>query len=87
MDGFSLSVMFAFFIGIFIYFTSGDYLIEVNHWEYDNVAEVAQKAKQNKMKDVTKLISKAMEDNKIYKNEYENIMSEFSKAKVLVEIK
>lgn len=87
MDSFSVSLIGCCVLGFFLYFTSGDYIFEINDYQYNQVAEVAKEAKQKKMSSVTKIITKAMYDKEINKHEFNEIMSEFSKEKVLLEIK
>lgn len=87
MDGLTLGWMTAILIALFVYFMAGDSIFEIKNWEYEQVAEVTKEAKQKNMKQVSKLIDQAMKDKVIYKNEYKEIMNEYAKAKVLVEMK
>ena len=87
MDSFSFSLIASCILGGFIYFASGDYVFEINDRQYNQVAEVAKEAKQKKMSSVSKIITKAMYDKEINKHEFNEIMREFSKEKVLVEMK
>lgn len=87
MNGFGLGGLMAFLMVVFVYFMSGDAIFEIDNWQYEQVAEVTKEAKQKNMKQVSKIIAQAMKDKTIYKNEFKEIMNEYAKAKVLVEMK
>lgn len=59
---------------------------EINQDEYKEVAKIAQIAKEQNMQGVVKKIKTAMEDSFISNNEYKNIINDFGKEKISLEI-
>ena len=59
---------------------------EINQDEYKDVAKMAQIAKEQNMQGVVKKIKIAMEDSFISNNEYKNIINDFGKEKISLEI-